>query len=132
MMMAVLQIDYTDHASPAHDRHRQKSFVTVFRELVKKLKAGIVRGTLWDGNRFAVLSDPSCNSLPDAELQAIDGIRVRILGGAKDEFITFKHIDKTGVTFYEGSCEIDNASKNVMKAIGRAEAYGDFMEHINM
>jgi hypothetical protein len=131
-MMAMLQVDDADHASTAHDRHRQESFVTVFWKLVKKLKARIVSGTLGNGHWLAVLSDPSSNSLPNAKLQSINDIRVRILGSAKDQFIAFEHIDKAGVTLYEGSGKINNTCKNLMKAIGRTQADGDLMEHVNM
>ena len=131
-MMAMLQVDDADDTSTAHDRHRQKSFVTVFRKLVKKLKARIVSCALGNGHGFAVLSHPSGNSLPDAQLQAINDIRMRILGSAKDQFIAFEHIDEAGVTLYEGSGKLNNTRKNFMKAIGRTEADGDLMEHVDM
>ena len=132
VVMAVLQVQHADHASSAHERHREKRFVTVFRKLVEKLEAGIVCGSFRDRDWFAVLGDPSGNSLPYAEFQAIDNFGMRVLGSPKDEFITFERVDEAGVTLYKGSGEIDNTGKNLMKTIGRAEADGNFMKDINM
>ena len=132
VVMAMLQVQHADHASSAHQWNREKSFVAVFGEFVEKLKPRVVRGALGDGDGFAVLGDPSGNSLPHAEFQAIDHFGMRILGSAKDEFVTFEHVDEAGVTLYKGSCKIHNTGKNLMKTIGRAEADGDVMEDINL
>jgi len=99
---------------------------------VEKLEARIEGGTFGNGDRFEVLGDPSGNSLPHAEFQAINNFRVRILGSAKDKFVAFEHVDEAGITLYKGSGKIDNTAKNLMKTIGRAEADRDFMEYINM
>ena len=99
---------------------------------MKKLEAGIVSGAFGDGDGFEVLGDPSGDSLPYAEFQAIDNFRMRVLGSPKDEFVTFKHVDKARITLYEGSGKINNTGKNLMKTVGRAKADGDFMEDINM
>ena len=132
VVMAMLQVQHTDHASSAHQRNGEKRFVTVFWKFVKKLKPGIVRGSFGDCNRFAMLGDPSRNSLPYAELQAIDYFRMRVFGCAKDQFVAFEHVDKAGITLYKGSGKFNNASKNLMKAIGGVQADGDFMKDINM
>lgn len=99
---------------------------------MKKLEARIVRCALRNRDAFAVLGDPSRDSLPYSQLQAIDDIRMRVLGSAKDEFIAFGHIDEAGVTLYEGRRELDDTSKNFMKTIGGAKPDGDVMEHIDV
>jgi hypothetical protein len=130
--MAMLQVQDADHASSGHKRNGKKGLVTVFRKFVKKLETRIVGGSFRNGHGFAVFCDPSGNSLPDAELQAINDFSMRIFGSAKDKFVAFEHVDEAGVTLYKGSRKIDNTRKNLMKAIGRAEADGDFMKDINM
>jgi len=132
VVITVLKVKHSDYASSAHQWNREKGFVTVFRELVEKLEAGIVCGTLGNGDGFKVLGDPSGNSLPDAELQTIDNFRMRVFGSPKDEFVAFQHIDKAGVTLYEGSGKIYNTGKNLMKAIGGTQTDRDFMKDINV
>ena len=63
MMLAMLQVDHTDHAPAAHQRHRQKRLVAVFRQLVKKLKARIERRLFRYRHRLVMLRHPSCNAL---------------------------------------------------------------------
>ena len=67
MVLPVLQIEDADHAAPAHQGHGEKSFITVLGKFVEKLEARIVRSILGNCHRFAVLRDPSSNSLPDAQ-----------------------------------------------------------------
>jgi hypothetical protein len=130
--MTVLQVDDADYASAAHDGHGEECFIAVFREFVEELETRIGCGVLGNRDRFLMFGDPSGNSLPDAKLKTIDDVRVGILGSAKDEFIAFEHVDEAGVTLYEGSGKVDDTSKNIMKVVGRAEANGDLMKHINV
>jgi hypothetical protein len=99
---------------------------------VKKLKTRIVSSALRNRDGFKMLSDPSGNSLPHAEFQAIDDFRMRVLRSSKDKFIAFEYIDEAGVTLYKGCRKINHTGKNLMKSIGRAEADSNFMKDINI
>jgi hypothetical protein len=97
---------------------------------MKKLKAGIVGRVFRDGNRFAMLRDPSRNALSDAEFQAVDHIRMRVLGSAKDELIAFEYVDEAGVALDQRRSKFDYAGENVVKAVGSTEANTDFVQYI--
>jgi len=132
MMMAVLQIDHAYNASSREDRDRQECLVTIFRQFVEKLEPRVLGGALRNGNWLAMLSNPSGNSLPDAQFQTVDYFLVGILGCAKNQFVIFEDIQEAGVTFYEGRSKIHDTGQNLMKSLSRAEPHRDFMKYINM
>ena len=74
MMLAMLQVDHAHYSAPAHQGHRQKCLVSIFRELMEKLKARIERCVFRNRNRFLVFRHPAGNSLPQAESEAINHI----------------------------------------------------------
>ena len=132
MVLPVLQIDDTDHSAPAHQGHGEKSLIAVFGKFVKKLEARIVRGVLRDGHRFAVLRDPSRDSLPDAQFQTIDHFRMWILRRPQDEFIAFEHIDEAGIALHKRGRKIDNPGKNFVEIVGRVQTDRNFMQYVYM
>jgi hypothetical protein len=72
VVLAMLQIDDTHDATAAHQGHRQKCLVTVFRQFVEKLEARIVRRVFGNGYRFAMFRYPSGNALSDTKFQPVD------------------------------------------------------------
>ena len=106
MVLAVLQIDHAYDAASAKQRDREKRLIAVFRQLVKKLEARIVRRFFRNGNWLAVLRHPACNALSNAKFQAVDDVGVRVLRGAKNKFITFEDVDEAGVALDESARQI--------------------------
>jgi len=131
-MLAVLQVDDAHDAAAAHQGHREKRFVAVFRQLVEKLEAGVMGSFLGDGHRFAMLRNPSGNALPDAEFQAVDHVLVRVLGGAKDQFVAFQNINEAGVALHQSRGEFDDAAQNFVKSVCGTEPNTDFVQYIYM
>jgi hypothetical protein len=131
-MLAMLQVDDANDATAAHQWNGQKRFVTVFRQFVEKLEARIVSGLFWNRNGLAVLGDPSGNTLPDAEFEAVDGFRMRVLGGAQDQFIAFKNVDEAGIAFHQSGGKFDDAGKHFVKSVARSQAHANLMEYINV
>ena len=132
MVLAVLQVDYTHDAAAAHQWHRQERFVTVFGQLVEKLKARIVRGLLGNGNRLAMFRYPSCNALSDAKFQPVDNFRMRILRGTKDKFVALKDVDQAGVALDQRRSEFNHAVQNFVKSVRAAKSDADFVKYVNM
>jgi hypothetical protein len=130
MMLPVLKIDDTDDTPAAHDGNGEKRFIAIFRKLVKKLEAGILRSIFWNRDGLKMFRDPSCDSLPHAELQAIDNIRMGILGGAQNEIVSFENINQARVALHQSGSKLDDAAKNFVKSVGSVEANADFMEYI--
>jgi hypothetical protein len=132
VVLSVLQIDDTDHPAPAHQRHGEKSLITVFGKFVEKLEARIMGGVLRDRHRFAVLRDPSRDSLPDAQFQAIDHFRMWVFRRPQDKFIAFEHIEEAGIALYKRGCKIDNPGKNFMESVCRVQTGRNFMQYVYM
>src|SRR5580765_3369766 len=107
--LAILQIDDAHRAAAAQQRNRQEGFVAVFGEFIEELEALILKGVARDGHGLMVFGDPSGNSLPQAQREMADFVGMRILGGAQDEFVFFKHEDEAGVEASHGGGKIDNA-----------------------
>jgi len=132
VMLAVLQVDDTDHSSPAHQRHGKKCFITVFGQFVEKLKAGILRRLFGDGNGLAMFRHPSRNALPHAQFQAVDNFFVRVFGGAQNQLVAFENINQAGIALHQRSGKFNNAVQYIVKSIRRTEANTDFVEYIYM
>ena len=117
MVLAMLEINDAHNPATAHQGYREKRLIAVFRQLVEELETWIVRCLFWNGNGFAMLSDPSGDALADAQFQAVHDFRMRILRSPQDEFITFKHVDQAGIALDQRSGKFDHAGQNVPKSV---------------
>jgi len=129
-MLAMLQVDDAHDAAAAHQGHREKRFVAVFRQFVEKLEARVMGRFLRDGHRLAMFRDPSSNALPDAEFQAVDHVRMRALGGAQDEFVAFENINEAGVALHQSRGKFDHAGQNFVESVCGTEPNTDFVQYI--
>jgi hypothetical protein len=131
-MLAVLQVDDADDAASAHERDGEKGFVAVFWQLVEELESRVLRGFFGDGDGFAMFGNPSRDSLPNAQLQAVNDFRVRVLGGPQGKFVAFENVHEAGVALHQRGGKFNDARKNFMKSVGCSQPSADFMKHVNM
>ncbi len=68
---------------------------------MEELEARILRGFFRNGHGFAMLRDPSGNSLPTWSFRRSDDFGMRVFGSPQYQFIAFKNVDKTGVALYQ-------------------------------
>src|SRR5580704_15566696 len=130
-MLALLQVDDANHAPAAHQGHREKRLVAVFRQFVEKLEPWIVRGFFRDGDGLAMLRDPSGNALPDAQFQPVDHFRMWILRSPQNELVAFQNVNEAGVALDQRRSKFDHTAQNVVKSVRRTQAFADFVEYIN-
>src|SRR5215831_645560 len=132
MWLAMLDVDHTDDAVAAQNRHGEKSLEEVLRELVEALKARVLGSVPGEGDGLLVFGDPAGDSLPHAELEPIDHFGVRVLRGAEDEFVPFENVDEAGVALHHRSDELEDAQQYFVKRIGGGDAFTEFMQEINI
>src|SRR5580692_11736220 len=129
-MLAMLQVDDANHAPAAHQGHREKRLVAVFRQFVEKLEPWIVCRFFWNRNRLAMLRDPSGNALPDAQFQPVDHFRMWILRSPQHELIAFQNVNEAGVALDQRRSKFDHTAQNVVKSVRRTQPFADFMQYI--
>src|SRR5260221_812383 len=127
----MLQVDYADKLASAEDRHGQERLVTIFRQLVKRAKAGIRGGIPRKRYRLLVFRYPARDSLTHAQPQPVDFFRVWIFGGLPDQFVGFEQIDKARIAVHDCGDEVDYARQYRVERIGGSNATTDLVQKIN-
>ena len=129
--LAMLNVDDADEFVAGKDRHGKKGFVFIFRQLVEALETGVLKGARRYGDRLQMLGNPTGDALPHLHFQAVDDFGMRIFRGAEDQFFGFEDVNEAGVTFYDGTDEIDDALQDFVKRIGSRHAAANLMEKTN-
>jgi hypothetical protein len=124
----MLNIDRAHDATAAHEGHRQKGFVTVLGQLMKKLKARVLRGFFRNRYRLVMFRHPTGDPLPDAEFEAIDRIGMRVLGSAEDQVFAIDNVDEAGIAPDQSGDKLDDSIQNLMKSVGRGETTANLVE----
>lgn len=129
---AVLDVDDADDFASAEHRNREEGLVAVFREFVEKAEARIVECTHRNDDRFDVFSDPSGDALAEAQFEVVDGLRMRIHGGAEDELVALEGVNEAGIAADDEGNEDDHLLENFVQRIGSRDAFRDLMNEIDV
>jgi hypothetical protein len=99
---------------------------------MEKLEARIVRRLFWNCHRLAVSGDPSGNALPHAELEAVDGLGVRIFRRAQNQLIPFEHIDQARIALHQRCRKFDDAAEHFVKSLRGIQLETDLVQNIDV
>src|SRR5208283_4396559 len=132
VVLAMLQVDDTNHAAAAHERHREERLIAILGKFVEELETGIVRGFFRNGHGFTMLRYPSGNSFPDVEFQAVDDFEMRVFRSPQHQFIALKNVDKTGVALDQCGSKFNHPVQNFVEFVAGSKASANVMKDVNM
>ena len=126
----MLQVDHAHHAPARHQRHGQECFISVLRQFMEELEAGILGSVFRDCDRFAMFRHPAGDALSHVQFQPVHNLRVRILGGAEQQFVILQHINQAGIALHQGRCKIHNPREHFVQRVGGSHLSAKRMKKI--
>src|SRR5262249_45650524 len=110
----MLEVDYTDNASAAQDRHRKERLITIFRQLAEELEARIAMGIRGQGHWLVMLRGPAGDSLPYPQFQPVHDFGMRVLRRPQDQLVVLQNIDECRVALDLADDQSDDALEDPM------------------
>ena len=117
--LAMLKIDHAYQLASAENRDGKESFKRVLRQILKPLEARILQGVRGNRHWLPVPAYPTCDSLPQADTEVINYIRVLILRCAQNQLIVFQYVHEARIAIDQPTGEIHDSIKNYVKRVGR-------------
>jgi len=93
----VLQIDYTNHSSGAHDWRAEHCLKVIFGQVFESFEPRIVRCTGGQSYGLPVLRHPTSYPLSYLNSYLVHKVRVRVFRSPHDQVVSFENVDKTRV-----------------------------------
>ena len=69
---------------------------------------------------------------PILQFQPVHHLRVRILGGAENQFVSFENVDEAGIALHDARHELDHQFQNGIQGIGGGDALADLVQDLNL
>lgn len=128
----MLQVHDSYQPAPRKQWNRKECLIAVFGQFIEAPEAGILESSAKNGDRFAMLGDPSSDALADAQLQAIKKLLMRIFRSAQNEVLVGENINETRITLDQIDGKIEYPVERLMKSIGRRNLANGGVQNINL
>lgn len=75
-----------------------------------------------------MLSHPARDTLPNADLDLVDRIGVRVLRRTQYQVVAFEDVHEAGVALDDVAQQLDNASEHGLQRVGGGQAAADLVK----